>query len=155
MHAIHFPSAHQFAKVVPGHKRMCFVVWLLAGLQRLVSSICYLTHGAFLFCRLAAAMGLQCAMVLSASQHQGTAASQPQALCWSAAEATAAFETVLWALSWYPEVLHSEPHSVANNLQQLELHEGMLELASARVYGVMHGWKLIATRTLAGRCFTF
>ena len=151
MHAIHFPCANQCAKAVPGYKWMCFVVWLLAGLQCLVSPICCLTHDAFLFCRLAAAVGLQCATVLSASQHQGTAASRHQESCWSAAEATAAFETVLWALSWYPEVLHSEPHSVANNLQQLELHEGMLELAIARVYGVMHGWKLIATRTLAGR----
>lgn len=109
-----------------------------------VSGVTYVLCNALLFCRLAAAMGLQCALILSAAQHHGTADSQHQDLCWSPAAAAEAFETVLWALSWYPEVLHSEAHSVADTLQQLKLHEGDPELASARLHRLMHGRSLLA-----------
>lgn len=87
------------------------------------------TQGALLFCRLAAAVGLQCALSLSAAQMQGTTASQAQAHCWSAAEARQTFETVLWALSQYNEIPHPGPCSMTNRLQHIELNEGDLEPA--------------------------
>ena len=83
-------------------------------------------HGqrALLLCRLAAAIGLQCALALAAAQVHRTTDSQAPALCWSAAEAWATFETVLWALSQYNETADSGLHSVADGLQHMELTEG-------------------------------
>ena len=79
-----------------------------------------------MFCRLATAVGLQCALALSAAQVQGTTDSHAQAL-WSAAEARETFETVLWALSQYDGIPHSPPHLVTNGLQHMKLNEGGLE----------------------------
>ena len=78
-------------------------------------------------CRLAAAIGLQCALALSAAQVQVTSNSQAQALCWSAAEAQETFATVLWALSQYDEIPHAGSHSVTDGLQHMELNEGDFE----------------------------
>lgn len=94
-------------------------------------------------------MGLQCALTLVAAQAPSIADSQDQEL-WSASEAAETFETVLWALSWYNEVLCSGPDSVANAMQQLELDEGDLEFASSRLGTVIDGQGLLTTRLLAG-----
>lgn len=79
------------------------------------------------FCRLAAAIGLQCALALSAAQVQVTTNSQAQALCWSAAEVQETFETVLWALSQHDEVPHAGSRLVTGGLQHMELNEGDFE----------------------------
>ena len=85
------------------------------------------TQGDLLLCRLAAAVGLQCSLALSAAQVQDTTDSQVQAPCWSAAEARETFETVLWALSQYDEIPHSGLLSMTKGLQHMELSEGDLE----------------------------
>ena len=103
---------------------------VLAGsLQCLVSAVALqIQQDDLLFCRLAAAMGLQCALTLTAAQVQGATDGQVQELCWSAAEAAETFETVMWALSQYNDVLDSGAHTVANTLQQMELNEGDLSM---------------------------